>query len=82
MTAPGNIHSEKEKKMGNRINHPRKYTQKEDLEPIKEDIRELKQDVKTIRDNDIKHLNQKVWYIVGILTILIPVIGLILQKVW
>ena len=55
----------------------------------KSQYEELKEDIEDIKDNhlptiyrSISKLKEKVWYVLGILAVLVPLIVLILAKVW
>ena len=59
---------------GNRINHPKKYAQQEDL-------KELKVRFFSFLDNDWVHLKTKVARQEGILYIILTILGIVLAKV-
>jgi len=56
-------------------------SQKEDIEQIKEDIREIKENHLATMCNRIRKLENKFWYIFGIVTVIGAMTAAILQAV-
>ena len=61
---------------------PTKYAKAEDLAEVKEDVHEIRHNELPHLRAETKGLSRKVYYILGALAVLIPLVVIILERVW
>lgn len=48
----------------------------------KTQYQELKDDIDDIKDNHLPSIYKRLWYVMGVLAVLLPLVIVILAKVW